>query len=145
MHRNTVIYPHNIPVTDFNLKSGGIRVFIADDSPIVRVRLVNMISDINGITVTGVADNVSDAITQIELLRPDVVILDISMPGGSGIDVLKKVKQFKDGPCVIVLTNFPLPQYKNICFEEGADYFFDKSDEFMKVIELLKQRNSALK
>ena len=63
------------------------KVFIADDSPILRERLDAMLSELPGIKIVGQAGNVADAIETIRALHPDVVILDIRMPGGSGIGV----------------------------------------------------------
>jgi len=67
------------------------------------------------------------------------VILDIRMPGGSGIDVLEDIKKINAAPIVIILTNYPYPQYRKKCMAAGADYFFDKSSEFEKVTEVLKK------
>jgi DNA-binding NarL/FixJ family response regulator len=66
-----------------------IKVFIADDSLIVREHLVTMLDELPRIVIVGQAENVAEAINGILELQPDVVILDIRMPGGSGIDVLQ--------------------------------------------------------
>jgi two-component system response regulator DevR len=70
-----------------------IKVFIADDSLIVREHLVTMLDELAGIEIVGQAGTVTEAISAIRILQPDVVILDIRMPGGSGIDVLENIKQ----------------------------------------------------
>jgi len=114
------------------------KVFIADDSAILCERLVEMLSDIPGIEIIGHARDVLESITSIRKLNPDIVILDIRMPGGSGIDVLQDIKKDKQAPMVIILTNYPYPQYRKKCLGLGADYFFDKSTEFEKVTELFK-------
>ena len=67
------------------------------------------------------------------------MILDIRMPGGSGIDVLREIKKGNQPPLVMVLTNYPYPQYHRKYIDAGADFFFDKSTEFEKVTEVLKQ------
>lgn len=121
-----------------DLMENNIRVFISDDSPIVRVRLANMISDIRGIELVGEAQNVEDSLEMIQNLNPDAVILDIRMPGGSGLDVLKAIKGKEDPPLVIILTNYSFPQYRKTCLESGADFFFDKSNEYHKVIDVFK-------
>ena len=116
-----------------------IAVFIADDSRIVREHLVTMLEELAGIEVVGQADNVAEAIKAISKLRPDAVILDILMPGGSGIEVLENIKQAGAGPLVIILTNYPYPVYRQKCMQAGADFFLDKSSEFDQIPELFER------
>jgi len=114
------------------------RVYVVDDSPLVRERLVTLLSEVAGVEVVGSADNAEDGIAGIAMNRPDVAILDIRMPSGSGISVLEEVKKRDDSPTVIImLTNYPYPQYRKKCMDAGADYFFDKSSEFYRVTEVL--------
>lgn len=103
--------------------------FIVDDSGPVRERLTAMLSEIEGARVIGQASNVAEAIAGIRSLNPDIVILDIQMPDGSGIEVLKTVKQYARPPIVMMLTNHAHPQYRKKCMEWGADFFLDKSSE----------------
>jgi len=98
-----------------------------------------MISELPGIEVIGQAESAEKAINTIRILKPDVAILDIRMPGGSGFEVLENIKRDKSTPLMIVLTSYPYPQYKKKCLDSGADYFFDKSTEFQKVIGVLKK------
>ncbi len=114
------------------------KVFIADDSEVVCERLTIMLSELPGIEITGQAKDVGESIESIRRLHPDVVILDIRMPGGSGIDVLEDIKKTNAAPVVIVLTNYPYPQYRKKCMALGAEYFFDKATEFEKVTEVLE-------
>jgi len=116
-----------------------VKVFIADDSLIVREHLVTMFSELAGIEIVGQAEHVTEAISAIRSLRPDVVILDIRMPGGSGLDVLRNIKQDGVGPIVIILTNYPFPGYRQKCLDTGADFFLDKSSEFDQIPKLLER------
>jgi DNA-binding NarL/FixJ family response regulator len=116
-----------------------IKVFIADDSLIVREHLVTMLDELAGIKVVGQAENVAEAISGIRILQPDVVILDIRMPGGNGIDVLQTIKQDEVAPMVIILTNYPYPAYRQKCLQAGADFFLDKSTEFDQIPELFER------
>ena len=116
-----------------------IRIFIADDSLIVRERLVTMLNELAGIEIVGQAENVAEAVSGIRDLQPDVVILDIRMPGGSGIKVLQNIKQAGAGPMVIILTNFPYPGYRQRYLQAGADFFLDKSTEFDQIPDLLER------
>jgi DNA-binding NarL/FixJ family response regulator len=123
-------------------KDGGktvLKVLIADDSALVRERLAAMVSDLEGVEIVGQATNAPEAMEIIERLNPDVVILDIRMPGGNGIQVLETIKASGTGSVVIMLTAFPYPQYRQKCLEAGADYFFDKATEFDRVIPVIEQ------
>ena len=115
------------------------KILIADDSDIVRERLRAMLSEITELENISQATDVLETLNSYQTMNPEVVILDIRMPGGSGIDVLQQVKKATKPPLVIVLTNYPYPQYRRKCIEAGADFFFDKSTEFDKVTEVLKK------
>lgn len=115
------------------------KVFIADDSKIFRDRLKEMLAELTEIEIIGEAENILETKKRIRKLNPDIVILDIRMPDGSGIDILKHIKKNNQVPAVIILTNYPYPQYRKKCMELGADYFFKKSDEIEEVLETLKQ------
>ncbi len=114
------------------------RIFIADDSELLRVRLVNMLSEIEGIEIIGQAQDSLSAIESIEKLDPHVVILDIRMPQGNGIKVLETIKKNLESPKVIIFTNYPYPQYRKRYMDAGADFFFDKSTEFEKLFDTVK-------
>ncbi len=113
-------------------------VFIVDDSPVVRDRLIHLIAEVPQIEIVGHADIAFEAIQSIRRLPPRAVVLDISMPGGSGIYVLESIMKEKPRPTVIMLTNFTTDQYRRKCLQLGADYFFDKSCEFEKVTDVLR-------
>jgi DNA-binding NarL/FixJ family response regulator len=121
------------------------KILIADDSSVVRERLKILLTDVQGIEVVGQAEDALEARDLVEKLRPDVAILDLRMPKGSGADVLLDIKKLNPTPMVIMLTNYPHPENRKKCMERGADYFFDKSTEFQKVLSVLKvmRRGSA--
>lgn len=114
-------------------------MLIADDSKVLRTRLVEMLSEIQGLTVVGQAEEAVGAVKAIEKLHPDVVIMDIRMPGGGGIKALEAIKQNKLKPLVIILTNYPFSQYRKKCMEKGADYFFSKSTEMEYLMDTLQK------
>ena len=122
------------------------RVLIADDSAVVVERLITLLSELPEVEIVGEAQTSGEATERIRQLQPDVVILDIRMPGGSGIDVLETVKKFVPAPIVVMFTNFPYPQYRERCLRAGADFFFDKSTEFDQMIGVFRSvlcRHSA--
>ena len=114
------------------------RILIADDSQAFVQRLTSRLEECAGIEIVGHADNAADATREIRKVKPDVVILDIRMPGGSGIEVLDSLENDSSKPIVMMLTNCSHQQYRRRCLESGASYFFDKSAEFHKVAEALQ-------
>ena len=119
------------------------RLFIVDDSEILRERLVEILSEIESVEIVGQEGDTFKAVEAIERLKPDLVILDIRMPGGNGIVVLEKLKKLEDPPIVIMFTNFPYLQYRKRCFDSGADYFFYKSTEFEKLVDVVRESAEA--
>ena len=113
------------------------KIVIVDDSIVIRQRLVRQLREMDGIEVVGEADDVPVARKLVEKLKPDVAVLDIRMPSGSGADLVQELKQLKPAPTVIMLTNYPYPENRKKCMALGADFFFDKSTEFQEVVRLL--------
>ena len=106
--------------------------------------MVTLIDELGRYEVVGVAKTGTEAIDGVAELLPDVLILDMAMPGGTGFNVLQVVKQRPSAPLVIVLTNYPA--YRKRCLAAGADYFIDKSadfDSFLHLLERLKPDPSA--
>jgi DNA-binding NarL/FixJ family response regulator len=118
-------------------RSFPLKLFIADDSALMRERLVAMLAELPGITIIGQARDGLEAVDLIPKLKPDVVILDVRMPGRNGIDVLKQIKADESPPLVIIFTNYPYPQYRDKCLKAGADFFFDKSADIEKLMQVL--------
>ena len=85
------------------------------------------------------AEDRDHAIAEIANLKPDVVVLDIQLKIGSGIEVLTEIKKAQASPTVIMLTNYPYPQFRAKCMNAGADYFFYKATEFTKVKEVVER------
>ena len=116
------------------------RVIIADDSEILRSRLVEMLNEIKGIEVIAEAKDSREAVEAIRAHHPDVVIIDIRMPGNDGIVAIETIKKGKKNkPKIIVFTNYPYLQYRKRCMDAGADFFFYKALEFEKLIGLIKE------
>jgi len=113
------------------------KVLIADDSEVFVQRLLRALGEISGIEIVARARTGAEALQALREMRPEVVILDIRMPEGSGIDVLKGMQREKLTPITIVLTNFTSSQYRKKCLQLGARFFFDKSADFTQVSEVL--------
>ena len=113
-----------------------VKVLIVDDSAALRQRLVEMLSKIKQLDIVGDVGNVSAAHDAVKALHPDLIVLDIRMGDGSGIDVLREVKRHNPATKVIILTNFPEPQYERKCTELGADFFLRKSTDSHRLVEI---------
>ena len=113
------------------------KVFIAEDSPAIRDHLVEMLSGLDGVAVVGDAETPGDAIAGILRTKPDYVVLDYQLDGGTAVDVLRGVHAKVPATVFLVLTNHANPQYRRICLDAGARCFFDKSLEFGKVRDVV--------
>ena len=114
------------------------KVFIADDSTAVLERLGDLLKEVPGVQLVGRASDVPQAIRSILKMNPDAVILDLQMPGGSGLDVLRAIRPTHPSLCVLVCTNFPYPQYREECIAAGANFFLDKSAEFDRIPSIFR-------
>ena len=120
-------------------QSKDMKVIIADDSKLIRDRITERMNLIDSVNVVAQTTNSFETIEEIKKHKPDVLILDIRMPEGSGINVLKYIQKNKIRIVTMVVTNYPIIQYRNKCFELGADYFFSKALEFEEVFKLVKK------
>ena len=114
------------------------KVFIADDSKIVVDRLADLLRDVRGVEVAGQAGDALEAVRCIRQVNPDAVILDLQMPRGSGLDVLRAIRPDHPGLYVLICTNYAYPQFREECLSAGANYFLDKSTEFEKIPDILR-------
>lgn len=105
-----------------------VNVVIVDGAPFVRERLRALLhTNVPQVDVIGEAADAQTAIRLIRDTRPDAVILDLQLAGGSGFNVLRAVKLVPSAPIVIVLTNLTTIEYHVACLEAGAEFFLDKS------------------
>jgi DNA-binding NarL/FixJ family response regulator len=115
------------------------KIVIADDSPLLRERIKSLVLSVQNVEIVGEAADGMEALKLIEDTDPDLAILDIRMPALSGIDVLKKIKESGRRTKVCILTNYPYPQYKERCMAGGADFFFDKNQDFQKITAMIAE------
>jgi len=119
------------------------RAYIVEDSKLVRDRLLALLEDIDGLEIVGVAGNVKAATENIFRLQPDMVLVDIRLPDGSGLEILKKIQLCGLKIMPIVITMDPYPEHRTLAMERGAIYFFDKTNELWKIPGALKQMIAA--
>jgi DNA-binding NarL/FixJ family response regulator len=103
-----------------------IRVVLADDQPLVRAGLRVLIADTPGIDVAGEAATGDEAVRLAGDIRPDVVLMDIRMPGMDGIEATRMITAGKDATRVIILTTFDDDDYVYGALRAGASGFLVK-------------------
>lgn len=113
------------------------RVYVVDDSASVRQRLIDLLAESESIRTVGQAGDAVTALGEIQTLSPDVVVLDIQLPGKSGLWLLGELKRWRPEIVVIIMTNYDYPQYRKQSIKSGADYFFNKAREFESILGVL--------
>lgn len=111
-----------------------LKVFIVDDSVLIRDRVAAML-EASAISVVGRAATPQDAIDGILAASPDVVVLDVQLEGGSGLQVLRAVRQAAPDIAFVVFSSNSGPAYRKRYFGEGAEAFLDKSTEFDQLVQ----------
>jgi DNA-binding NarL/FixJ family response regulator len=115
------------------------KVLIADDSPLISQRLAQMLGEVDRVQIVGPAPDGETALRLFQDLRPDVVLLDLQMPGRSGVETLIAMRKQDKSSTVIVLTNYDFPEFRTACLNAGADFFLRKSVEFERAVEIVRQ------
>jgi DNA-binding NarL/FixJ family response regulator len=114
------------------------RVLIAEGSPSVREGFARLVSNMDGVRLVGKAQDVSEAKILAGQILPDLVILDIGLSSGSGLDFLRHIKKDLPECKVFMITDFPHPFYRRRCLDAGAECFFDKFTELDALMVELK-------
>ena len=104
-----------------------IRLGIAEDHTIVRWALREALSKADDIEVVGEAGSAAETLDMVKRERPDVLLLDISLPDRSGFDVLTEMRPMETAPLVVVLTWHTEPSYAARAIAAGAHGYVSKS------------------
>ena len=115
-----------------------IKLLIADDHALFREGLKRILSDTFGVCVIDEAVNGQEVINKVAKNNYDIVLLDISMPGRSGLDVLSSLKNEYPGISVLILSMHPEERYAVRALKLGADGYITKNsvpEELIKVIK----------
>jgi len=105
---------------------GKARIVLADDHTLVRDGLRRLIEAEPDLKVVGEADNVSATIAEVTASHPDVLLLDVTMPGGGGIAALDGIRKASPATRILVLTMHEDPAYLRVALESGASGFLVK-------------------
>jgi DNA-binding NarL/FixJ family response regulator len=113
------------------------KIFLVDDHPLVRLWLGQLIEVQQDLTVCGEADNVRERLLRIEATNPDLVIVDISLPGGSGMELIKTLKASRPRVMTIVLSMHDENVYAERAIRAGARGFVMKRETANQIIEAI--------
>jgi two-component system, NarL family, invasion response regulator UvrY len=116
-----------------------IKILIADDHTILRDGLKQILSECSDMTVAGEADNGFDALSKIRAEHWDVVLLDMAMPGKSGIDLLKQIKSEKPALPVLVLSMQKENQYAVRTLKAGASGYLCKDSASADLVRAIRK------
>ena len=105
-------------------------ILIVDDSIIIIERVTEILKDLENISSVTQVHSYTEAIKALEQSRPDIVLLDINLPGTNGIELLRHLKKNDPSIIVIMFSNRGNAYYKDLCRRLGADFFVDKSRGF---------------
>jgi two-component system, NarL family, response regulator DevR len=106
--------------------SPAVRVFLVDDHEVVRRGVAEVLEDDPGITVAGEAGSVAEALARVPAVRPDVVLIDMRLPDGSGADLCRELRDRVDGVRCLILTSYSEQEALEAAVRAGAAGFLLK-------------------
>lgn len=121
-----------------------IRLIIVDDSPLVRQGLQMLLSNKEDIEVVGQAANGKEVVELCRTLSPDLVLMDIKMTGGDGLEATQKIKEMNPGIKVLILSTFKIHHYITKAIQMGADGYILKDATEENIIAAIKGVYSGL-
>ncbi len=115
------------------------KILIADDHPVVREGLKQIIKNLEIFSLLDEADNGEDVLAKIEMNKYDLVIMDISMPGKSGLDILKILKDKNEKRTILMLSIYPQEQYAIRALKLGASGYVCKNSVYEELAVAIKR------
>jgi two-component system invasion response regulator UvrY len=122
-----------------------IRILLADDHTMFREGVKQVLSDTPDLVVVGEASDAAQVLEKAQRVQCDVVILDISMPGRDGMEVLKQLKQMNPQRSVLILSMYPEDQYASRAIKAGASGYLTKNKASSELIEAIRRVASGRK
>lgn len=115
-----------------------IRVVMVDDYPDFLMVMSDVLSRAPSIRVVGAAMSGEEALTLVHDLRPDLVLMDLVMPGINGLDAAHRIKEMPKPPRVVLVTLNDGPEYRARAAAVGADGFLSKSNVSAELLPLIR-------
>jgi DNA-binding NarL/FixJ family response regulator len=122
-----------------------INVFIVDDHALIREGVKNLLSTISDIKIVGETANPYEVSELIKKIKCDVLVLDLSMPGKSGLDVLKEIKSTSPNTKILIMTMLPEDQFAKRTLKAGASGYLTKESAPDELITAIRRIASGRK
>jgi DNA-binding NarL/FixJ family response regulator len=122
-----------------NDRSSTIRILLVDDHPILRTGLLNLLERQSDLVVVGQASSGEEALQLVADSRPDVCLLDLSLPGIDGFQTLQRMLRLKRTLQVIMLTSSDSAEVANLAMRYGASGFLSKNVEHRLLIKAIRE------
>lgn len=116
-----------------------IKIFIADDHAILREGLCLIIQSVEEYEIIGESGDGREALEKIEMLKPDVVILDISLPSMTGVEVSRQIRKFNPGIKIIILTQHNNDEYVEQLMQLGVHGYILKENTSIDLIRAISE------
>ena len=113
-------------------------IVLADIDAYLRGRLRKRLEKVSGVTVVGESSNSTETTAMILNRNPDVAIVSSLLEGGSGLDVLRHIRQLMIPPTIIVVTDNPSLDHNNAYSVAGADFIVGKAADDRRVIDIIR-------
>jgi DNA-binding NarL/FixJ family response regulator len=123
--------------------TGAIRILLVDDHPVVRAGLTSMLSTSPGLAVCGAASTGEEALEMVDSEQPDVLLLDLRMPGMTGIELLKAIRAKTSPPKTLVLTSYESDEEIYRAIEAGAHGYLLKSTPQAEIVAAIQTVRSG--
>ncbi|OGU67808.1 MAG: hypothetical protein A2499_01530 [Stygiobacter sp. RIFOXYC12_FULL_38_8] len=114
-----------------------VKIFFADDHPVFREGLIKIIEREGSFKICGTSGNGKDALEQIKKLQPNVALLDISMPGLSGLEIVKSLNSEKVSTLPIILTMYNDEEYLDEAMENGVKGYLLKDSTAREIVDCI--------
>lgn len=112
------------------------KILIVDSSALMRQRLAELVREVPGVSVVGVADRAELAVALAEQMQPDLVLLDLQLPDGRALGALARLRAGPRSPIILGLTGGVTPQHLEMAARLGVTHVLDELHDFERILEV---------
>ena len=116
-----------------------LNLLIVDDSEYVRASLIKLIVFTNAVSSIREVGTLAEALAEVQRDPPTLVILDLYLPDGFGMDIIRRIKEISPTSSIAIVTMHAEPEYRQRCLALGAGWFFDKATDYGLLLQVIRQ------